>query len=214
MPRHDDCAWGFPTPDQWPQDDDVVAVGADLAPDTLLYAYTHGMFPMHIDRKHETLGWFSPLRRGVIPLDGLRVTRSMRRSARNFNITSDMAFVDVMRYCAMTRTDGNWIDDDFIDSYSMLHAMGHANSVEVWNEDNQLVGGLYGVRIDGFFAGESMFHLETDASKVALMGLVDMLRADGVVLLDTQWCTEHLASLGCIEVPRDQYLGLLDNALA
>lgn len=214
MPRHDDCAWGFPTPDQWPQDDDVVAVGADLAPDTLLYAYTHGMFPMHIDRKHETLGWFSPLRRGVIPLDGLRVTRSMRRSARNFNITSDMAFVDVMRYCAMTRTDGNWIDDDFIDSYSMLHAMGHANSVEVWNEDNQLVGGLYGVRIDGFFAGESMFHLETDASKVALMGLVDMLRADGVVLLDTQWCTEHLASLGCMEVPRDQYLGLLDNALA
>ncbi|MEY3589431.1 MAG: hypothetical protein RJA47_2027 [Actinomycetota bacterium] len=214
MPRHDDCAWGFPTPDQWPQDDDVVAVGADLAPDTLLYAYTHGMFPMHIDRKHETLGWFSPLRRGVIPLDGLRVTRSMRRSARNFNITSDMAFVDVMRYCAMTRTDGNWIDDDFIDSYSMLHAMGHANSVEVWNEDNQLVGGLYGVRIDGFFAGESMFHLETDASKVALMGLVDMLRADGVVLLDTQWCTEHLASLGCMEVPREQYLGLLDNALA
>ena len=214
MPRHDDCAWGFPTPDQWPQDEDVVAVGADLAPDTLLYAYTHGMFPMHIDRKHETLGWFSPLRRGVIPLDGLRVTRSMRRSARNFNITSDMAFVDVMRYCAMTRTDGNWIDDDFIDSYSMLHAMGHANSVEVWNEDNQLVGGLYGVRIDGFFAGESMFHLETDASKVALMGLVDMLRADGVVLLDTQWCTEHLASLGCMEVPREQYLGLLDNALA
>ena len=214
MPRHDDCAWGFPTPDQWPQDDDVVAVGADLAPNTLLYAYTHGMFPMHIDRKHETLGWFSPLRRGVIPLDGLRVTRSMRRSARNFNITSDMAFVDVMRYCAMTRTDGNWIDDDFIDSYSMLHAMGHANSVEVWNEDNQLVGGLYGVRIDGFFAGESMFHLETDASKVALMGLVDMLRADGVVLLDTQWCTEHLASLGCMEVPREQYLGLLDNALA
>lgn len=214
MPRHENCAWGFPMPDQWPADDDVVAIGADLAPDTLLYAYTHGMFPMHVDRKHETLGWFSPLRRGVIPLDGLIVTKSMRRSARNFNVTTDMAFVDVMRYCAMTRTDGNWIDDDFIDSYSMLHAMGHANSVEVWNEDNQLVGGLYGVRIDRFFAGESMFHLETDASKVALMHLVDVLRADGVVLLDTQWCTDHLASLGCVEVPRQEYLGLLDAALA
>ena len=213
MPRHDTCAWGFPPPEAWPSDDDVVAVGADLAPDTLLYAYTHGMFPMHIDRKHETLGWFSPLRRGIIPLDGLRVTRSMKRSARNFNVTTDMAFTDVMRYCAMTRTDGNWIDDDFIDSYSMLHAMGHAGSVEVWNEDNQLVGGLYGVRIDGFFAGESMFHLETDASKIALMHLVDVLRAEGVALLDTQWCTDHLATLGCVEVPRHEYLALLDAAL-
>ena len=94
MPRHETCAWGFPSRDQWPVDDDVVAVGADLAPDTLLFAYTHGMFPMHIDRKHETLGWFSPLSRGVIPIDGLHVTKSMRRSARNFNVTSDMAFTD------------------------------------------------------------------------------------------------------------------------
>ena len=191
MPRHDACAWGFPSPETWPDDDDVVAVGADLAPDTLLYAYTHGMFPMHVDRRHETLGWFSPLRRGIIPVDGLVVTKSMRRSARNFNVTTDMAFVDVMRYCAMTRSDGNWIDEEFIDAYSVMHALGHATSVEVWNEDNQLVGGLYGVRIDGFFAGESMFHLETDASKVALMRLMEMLRADGVVLVDTQWCTDH-----------------------
>ena len=94
------------------------------------------------------------------------------------------------------------------------HALGHATSVEVWNEDNQLVGGLYGVRIDGLFAGESMFHLETDASKVALMHLMEMLRADGVVLVDTQWCTPHLASLGCIEVPRQDYLRLLDSALS
>ena len=214
MPRHDACAWGFPSPETWPDDDDVVAVGADLAPDTLLHAYTHGMFPMHVDRRHETLGWFSPLRRGIIPVDGLVVTKSMRRSARNFNVTTDMAFVDVMRYCAMTRSDGNWIDEEFIDAYSVMHALGHATSVEVWNEDNQLVGGLYGVRIDGFFAGESMFHLETDASKVALMRLMEMLRADGVVLVDTQWCTDHLASLGCIEVPRRDYLGLLDSALS
>ena len=214
MPRHDACAWGFPSPETWPDDDDVVAVGADLAPDTLLYAYTHGMFPMHVDRRHETLGWFSPLRRGIIPVEGLVVTKSMRRSARNFNVTTDMAFVDVMRYCAMTRSDGNWIDEEFIDAYSVMHALGHATSVEVWNEDNQLVGGLYGVRIDGFFAGESMFHLETDASKVALMRLMEMLRADGVVLVDTQWCTPHLASLGCIEVPRRDYLRLLDSALS
>ena len=214
MPRHDACAWGFPSPETWPDDDDVVAVGADLAPDTLLYAYTHGMFPMHVDQRHETLGWFSPLRRGIIPVEGLVVTKSMRRSARNFNVTTDMAFVDVMRYCAMTRSDGNWIDEEFIDAYSVMHALGHATSVEVWNEDNQLVGGLYGVRIDGFFAGESMFHLETDASKVALMRLMEMLRADGVVLVDTQWCTPHLASLGCIEVPRRDYLGLLDSALS
>ena len=214
MPRHDACAWGFPSPETWPDDDDVVAVGADLAPDTLLHAYTHGMFPMHVDRRHETLGWFSPLRRGIIPVDGLVVTKSMRRSARNFNVTTDMAFVDVMRYCAMTRSDGNWIDEEFIDAYSVMHALGHATSVEVWNEDNQLVGGLYGVRIDGFFAGESMFHLESDASKVALMHLMEMLRADGVVLVDTQWCTPHLASLGCIEVPRRDYLGLLDSALS
>ena len=213
MPRHDTCAWGFPTPEQWPDNDDVVAVGADLAPDTLLYAYTHGMFPMHVDRKHQTLGWYSPLRRGVIPLDGLRVTRSMRRSSRNFNVTMDMAFTDVMRYCAMTRTDGNWIDDDFIDSYSMLHAMGHARSVEVWNRDNQLVGGLYGVGVDRFFAGESMFHLETDASKVALMHLVEVLGHEGATLLDTQWCTPHLATLGCIEVPRHGYLALLESAI-
>jgi len=214
MPRHDACAWGFPSPETWPDDDDVVAVGADLAPDTLLHAYTHGMFPMHVDRRHETLGWFSPLRRGIIPVDGLVVTKSMRRSARNFNVTTDMAFVDVMRYCAMTRSDGNWIDEEFIDAYSVMHALGHATSVEVWNEDNQLVGGLYGVRIDGFFAGESMFHLETDASKVALMHVMEMLRADGVVLVDTQWCTPHLASLGCIEVPRRDYLRLLDSALS
>ena len=214
MPRHDACAWGFPSPETWTDDDDVVAVGADLAPDTLLHAYTHGMFPMHVDRRHETLGWFSPLRRGIIPVDGLVVTKSMRRSARNFNVTTDMAFVDVMRYCAMTRSDGNWIDEEFIDAYSVMHALGHATSVEVWNEDNQLVGGLYGVGIDGFFAGESMFHLETDASKVALMHLMEMLRADGVVLVDTQWCTPHLASLGCIEVPRRDYLGLLDSALS
>ena len=212
MTRFDTCDWGFPTPDAWP-DDDVVAAGADLEPATLLYAYSHGMFPMHIDGLHRRLGWWSPLRRGVIPLDGLRVTRSMRRSERRFTVTFDTCFEDVMTECSDLRADGNWITQEFVRSYSRLHRMGHASSVEVWNGDGELVGGLYGVRIDRFFAGESMFHRETDASKVALMHLVARLNAEGALLLDTQWCTEHLASLGCVEVPRPEYLAMLGTAV-
>lgn len=212
MTRFDTCDWGFPTSDAWPEDD-VVAAGADLEPPTLLYAYSHGMFPMHIDGLHRRLGWWSPLRRGVIPLDGLRVTRSMRRSDRRFTVTFDTCFEDVMTKCSDLRADGNWITQEFVRSYSRLHRMGHASSVEVWNGGGELVGGLYGVRIDRFFAGESMFHRETDASKVALMHLVARLNAEGAQLLDTQWCTEHLASLGCIEVPRPEYLAMLSTAL-
>ena len=212
MTRFDTCDWGFPAPDTWP-DDDVVAAGADLEPATLLYAYSHGMFPMHIDGLHRWLGWWSPLRRGVIPLDGLRVTRSMRRSDRRFTVTFDTCFEDVMTQCSDLRADGNWITQEFVRSYSRLHRMGHASSVEVWNGDGELVGGLYGVRIDRFFAGESMFHRETDASKVALMHLVARLNAEGAQLLDTQWCTEHLASLGCVEVPRREYLAMLGTAV-
>lgn len=209
MSRFDNCRWGFPPPDEWPADDDVIAIGADLEPDTLLYAYSHGFFPMHLDRGHRTLGWWSPVRRGVIPLDGLRVSRSMRRSARDFTVTFDEQFREVMIACSAVRTDGNWITEEFIDSYEQLHRMGHAHSVEVHDVNGKLVGGLYGVSIDRFFAGESMFHTATDASKVALMHLVDLLRASGATLLDTQWCTEHLASLGCTEVGRAEYLDLL-----
>ncbi len=191
----------------------MVAAGADLEPATLLYAYSHGMFPMHIDRLRRRLGWWSPLRRGVVPLDGLRVSRSMRRSERRFTVTFDTCFEDVMTQCSDLRADGNWITQEFVRSYARLHRMGHASSVEVWNRSGELVGGLYGVRIDRFFAGESMFHRETDASKVALMHLVARLSAEGAQLLDTQWCTEHLASLGCVEVPRPEYLTLLGSAL-
>ena len=111
----------------------MVAAGADLEPPTLLYAYSHGMFPMHIDGLHRRLGWWSPLRRGVIPLDGLRVTRSMRRSDRRFTVTFDTCFEDVMTKCSDLRADGNWITQEFVRSYSRLHRMGHASSVEVWN---------------------------------------------------------------------------------
>jgi leucyl/phenylalanyl-tRNA--protein transferase len=208
----DECRWTFPSPHDW-DEDDVVAMGADLAPDTLLYAYSHGMFPMYVDKHHRNLGWWSPVQRGVIPLDGLRVSRSMRQSARRFSCTINSDFVAVMQRCADVRTDGNWIDDEFISAYTHLHTLGHAHSVEVRNLRNELVGGLYGVRINGFFAGESMFHLEDDASKVALMHLVDLMNLDGMTLLDTQWCTDHLASLGCISVPRTQYLGLLRQAI-
>ena len=208
-----ECRWGFPTHDQWDDDDDVVAVGADLEPDTLLFAYAHGMFPMFLDKRHSQLGWWSPTERGVIPLDGLRVTKSMKQSARRFHCTINNSFGDVMHACATTHTQGNWIDDQFINAYTKLHHLGYAHSIEVWNEDNALVGGLYGVRINNFFAGESMFHLERDASKVALMFLVELMRLDGMSLLDTQWQTEHLASLGCLQVPRREYLVLLEAAI-
>ena len=205
--------WNFPAPIDWPLDDDVVAVGADLSPDTILYAYAHGMFPMYLDAKHRNLGWWSPVERGVVPLENFHASRSLRKSAHKFHCTVNTAFSAVMHKCATTHTQGNWITQDFIDSYGALHQMGHAHSVEVWNERNELVGGLYGLRINKFFAGESMFHTETDASKMALMHLVSLMTLAGMALLDTQWNTDHLASLGCTTVPRDRYLALLAEAV-
>ena len=213
MTRFDECRFAFPPRSSWPDDGDVVAVGADLEPDTLLFAYAHGMFPMHVDRMRQQIGWWSPLRRGVIPMDGLIVSKSMRRSARRFTVTMDTDFTGVMEACGDIRRDGRWITDDFVRSYSRLHAGGHAHSVEVRDENGALVGGLYGVLIDRFFAGESMFHRATDASKVALMHLVGWLADLGVTLLDTQWCTPHLATLGCVEIDRDEYLGRLALAI-
>jgi leucyl/phenylalanyl-tRNA--protein transferase len=206
-----ECRWTFPSPDLWPDDDDIVAAGADLETDTLLFAYAHGMFPKFVNKRN--LAWWSPVDRGVIPLDGLRVTRSMQQSAKKFTCTVNQAFTEVMTLCGSMRTDGNWINQHFIDAYTDLHEEGLAHSVEVWNEAGDLVGGLYGVRINKFFAGESMFHVETDASKVALMYLVQLMTLDGMELLDTQWRTDHLESLGCIAVPREKYLQLLASAI-
>ena len=206
-----ECRWTFPSPELWPDDDDIVAAGADLETDTLLYAYAHGMFPMFVNKRN--LAWWSPVDRGVIPLDGLRITRSMQQSAKKFTCTVNQAFTEVMTLCGSMRTDGNWINQTFIDAYTQLHEEGHAHSVEVWNEAGELVGGLYGVRINKFFAGESMFHIETDASKVALMHLVQLMTLEGMELLDTQWRTDHLESLGCIAIPRERYLQLLASAI-
>ena len=204
-------AWSFPEHPQWP-DGDVIAVGGDLRPETVIAAYRRGIFPMGVSGT-SLLGWWSPDPRGILPLDGLRTTRSMRQSAKRYEVRVDTCFVDVVRGCAdPSRRDG-WINDDFVDAYATLHALGGAHSVEVFGRDGRLAGGLYGVRLDGLFAGESMFHRQRDASKVALMALVDLMRESKMTLLDVQWRTEHLASLGAIEISRDDYITRLRAAL-
>lgn len=162
------------------------------------------------------IGWFSPDPRAIILLGvgGLRVSRSLRRSCRRYRVTVDVAFVDVMRACADPSRPHGWINEEFIDAYAQLHRLGFAHSVEAWSDDGVLAGGLYGVALGGLFAGESMFSVQRDASKVALVALVDALRRGGAVLLDTQWLTPHLASLGAIEVPRTAYLEMLEKAVA
>jgi leucyl/phenylalanyl-tRNA--protein transferase len=171
------------------------------------------MFPMGVDELGDRLGWWSPNLRGILPLDGLRVTRSMRQSAKRFEIRVDTCFTGVMRACADPSRGPSWITDTFIEGYTRLHELGWAHSIEVFDRNAELVGGLYGVRIEGYFSGESMFHIERDASKVALMALVDVMRSSGMTLLDVQWCSEHLASLGAIAIPRRAYLARLAAAL-
>ena len=193
--------------------DDLVAVGADLEPGTLLAAYRCGLFPM--PGETDAMLWWSPMERGVLPLDGLRVSRSMRQATRRMEIRVDTAFPEVLAACADPSRDSGWIDDDIADAYLKLHRLGWAHSVEAW-QDGELVGGLYGVAIGGLFAGESMFHRVRDASKVALVGLVDLLGDEHADrrLLDVQWRTPHLASLGVVTVSRPTYLRLLGDALA
>ncbi|MGQ0824174.1 MAG: leucyl/phenylalanyl-tRNA--protein transferase [Actinomycetota bacterium] len=188
----------------------LVAVGGDLAPGTLLAAYRRGLFPMNVGRR---LGWWSPDPRGVLPLDGFRTHQSLRRAIGRFEIRINSSFEAVMRACADLARPHGWIDDAFIAAYCELHALGWAHSVETWR-DATLVGGLYGVRIGGLFAGESMFHRQTDASKVALRATCDLLRLDSAAVFDVQWTTPHLSSLGAIEIPRRRYMQLLAAAIA
>jgi leucyl/phenylalanyl-tRNA---protein transferase len=209
--------WVFPDVGHLPVDrhaDDLVGAGADLEPGTLLAAYRQGLFPMPAGeggrRRQVSLLWWSPVLRGVLPLDGLRVSRSLRQSVRRMEVRVDTAFDEVVAACADPTREGSWIDDRIIEAYTRLHRLGWAHSVESW-QDGELVGGLYGVAVEGLFAGESMFHRVTDASKVALVGLVELLRdeyADRRVL-DVQWRTDHLASLGVVEVPRPSYVQML-----
>ena len=206
--------WAFGDPARYDALDDLVAIGADLEPGTLLEAYRHGLFPMPAGSPGEPMYWFCPVRRGVVPLDGLRVSRSLRRARRDFEVRVDTAFEDVLAGCADPARASGWIDDEIAAAYLRLHRLGWAHSVEAWR-DGRLAGGLYGVAIGGLFAGESMFHRERDASKVALVALVDLLndRYAERRLLDVQWLTPHLASLGAVELPRAAYLRRLEVAL-
>ena len=201
--------WRLPRP-ELADDNGLCGIGADLAPGTVLAAYRTGLFPMPVRRK--TLGWWSPDPRGVIPLDGFVVSRSLRRSCRRFEVRFDTRFRDVMEQCGDPSRPHGWITPQFVDAYDDLHLLGWAHSVEIYLDD-LLVGGLYGVRIAGLFAGESMFSQATDASKVALVWLVDWLTGSGATLLDVQWTTPHLASLGAVDVPRPVYLEMLAEAI-
>jgi leucyl/phenylalanyl-tRNA---protein transferase len=203
--------WRLPGP-HFADAQGLVGIGADLEPGTLLAAYRSGLFPMPMGRRD--IGWWSPNPRGVIPLDGLHVSHSLRQSCRKYEIRVDTCFREVMVRCADPRRPNGWINETFIDAYSKLHRLGWAHSVETFDARGELVGGLYGVKISRFFAGESMFSAARDASKVALVRLVDLLRAAEATLLDVQWTTPHLVSLGAIDVPRDQYLQLLESAIS
>lgn len=206
--------WVFPDVSLVPAEggpEDLVGMGADLRPGTLLAAYRRGLFPMP---GHGSTLWWSPVERGVLPLEGLVVSRSLRQSTRRLEVRVDTAFAEVIRACADPGRTGSWIDEQIVDAYTELHHLGWAHSVETWRE-GELVGGLYGVAIGGLFAGESMFHRVRDASKVALVALVDLLRDEhvGDRLLDVQWATDHLATLGVVTVPRPTYLHRLGVAL-
>lgn len=205
--------WDLP-PAETADEHGIVGVGADLEPSTLLAAYRHGIFPMPLQRGGP-MGWWSPDPRAIVPLDGLRISRSLRKSCRRFDVRVDTAFADVIEACSDRRRPGGWITDEIRDAYVELHRLGWAHSVEAWSrDDDSLCGGLYGVAIGGLFAGESMFHRRTDASKVALVALVERLRDGCATLLDVQWVTPHLESLGAVEIPRSEYLDLLRDAVA
>ena len=188
-----------------------------VTPELLLEAYASGVFPMAESATSTKLRWIEPHERGIIPLDGLRVSRSLRRAVRTggFEVAVDRDFAGTMRACAAPAPgrEDTWINEEIHRAYNELHARGHAHSVEC-RIAGELVGGLYGVSLGAAFFGESMFSRVADASKVALVHLVARLRRGGYRLLDTQFVTPHLASLGAISVPRRRYLAMLADAIA
>ncbi|MBY0521834.1 MAG: leucyl/phenylalanyl-tRNA--protein transferase [Gemmataceae bacterium] len=191
----------------------LVAIGGDLKPDHLLKAYRRGIFPWYDEG--DPICWWSPDPRAIFELDGLRVSRRLARTVRSgtFGITVNRDFAGVIRGCGFRPGEGTWITPEMIDAYEEMHRRGHAHSLEVWHGDT-LAGGIYGVAIGGFFAGESMFTRVRDASKVALVHLVERLRQRGFQLFDTQFVTDHTRGLGAIEIPRAAYLKRLKKALA
>ncbi len=209
----------FGPPRDWPAQD-LIGLSDELDADLVVLAYRCGVFPMPLHNSWfpARMGWWSPMRRGVLLPDGVRVTRSLRKSAKHYVTTVDAAFEQVITRCADPSRPHGWIDEDIINAFTLLHERGVVHSVETWTPDGRLAGGLYGVSLGGLFAGESMFHdpeIGRDASKVALLRLVRAMQRDGSSerLIDVQWRTDHLASLGVIEIDRDEYLGALDETL-
>lgn len=192
------------------------AASSEITPSVLLRAYACGIFPMSESADDPTIFWVEPEKRGIIPLNGFRVSSRLARTVRSdvFRVTVNTAFKQTIAGCAAPQPgrDDTWINGRIRDLYTSLHEIGHCHSVEAWHDD-QLVGGLYGVSLGRAFFGESMFHTERDASKVALVHLVARLVAGGFVLLDTQFVTDHLRTFGAIEVPRRRYRALLDDAV-
>ena len=208
----------FGLPEEWPAQD-LIGFSEEFDASLALEGYRAGVFPMPLhDSGFGEMGWWSPLRRGVLTLDGLRVTRSLQKSARRYTTTIDQAFDRVLAGCADPSRPNGWIDDEITRVYTELRDAGHVHSVETWDDAGRLVGGLYGVSQGGLFAGESMFHDPVhgrDASKVALLALAEVLADDYAEarVIDVQWQTPHLATLGVIEIDRDEYLALLEEAL-
>ncbi len=211
-----------PLPTSWEFDladleagEDLVAVGGDLRAGTLLEAYRAGLFPMGLgDGGTPPMGWWSPDPRAVLLPGAIHASRSLRRSLRHFEIRVDTAFDQVVAACADPRREGRWITEEVAEAYQQMHALGWAHSIETW-QDDRLVGGLYGVAVGGLFAGESMFHHVTDASKAAVVAMAGFVYADGDPrrIIDVQWATDHLRSLGVVTIPREDYLRRLADAL-
>ncbi len=203
----------FGDPAAWPQQD-LIAVSEEFDAALTVEAYAAGVFPMPLEP--DLMGWWSPMARATFLPGSLKVSRSLRKQAKRYVTTVDAAFDDVLAQCADPHRDGSWIDERIASVYAELHRSGIAHSVETWAADGNLVGGLYGIRLGGLFAGESMFHDPVrgrDASKTALMRLVVEMRRVGAELLDTQWLTPHLASLGAVQMPRDEYLARLAEVI-
>lgn len=206
--------WRLPDPRQFPAGVELIGLTARFDPDLALVGYRRGIFAM--DVAGGVMGWFSPDPRGVLPLTGLHVGRSLHRARRRFTVTVDRAFAAVVDGCADPARSGAWITPAYRSVYLELHRRGVAHSVEVWSGP-RLAGGVFGVEQGGLYCGESMFHRDTDASKVALVELVERLSAGEDSerrLFDVQWWTPHLATLGVVEIPRARYLDRLPGALA
>lgn len=211
-----------PIPTPWDFDltevedgEDLVGVGGDLRAGTLVTAYRSGVFPMGLGEfGARPIGWWSPDPRGVLLPGGVHASRSLRKSLRGFEMRVDTAFRAVLEACADPSREGRWITTEIAEAYIELHALGWAHSIETW-QDGELVGGLYGVNVGGLFAGESMFHRVRDASKAAVVAMAGYVFADGDPrrLVDVQWATDHLRSLGVVTIPRAEYLRRLDEAV-